>query len=64
MVHRCTSSPTSKHSPGFIDRSKAKWAGELVDLARNKAATMGGDTIVAEWPVENGSQTFRVYKCG
>ena len=59
-----TVTSSTKDAVGFIDRSEEKVAVELVDLARNKAATMGGDTIVSEGPVEGGSQTFRVYKCG
>jgi hypothetical protein len=59
-----TVTSSTKDTVGFIDRSEEKMAGELVDLARNKAASMGGDTIVAEGPAEGGSQTFRLYKCG
>lgn len=59
-----TVTSSTKDAVGFMDRSEEKVAGELVDLARNKAATMGGDTIVSEGPAEGGSQTFRVYKCG
>ena len=59
-----TATASTKDTVGFLDRSEEKVAGELVDLARNKAASMGGDTIVAEGPAEGGSQTFRVYKCG
>jgi hypothetical protein len=58
-----TVTSSTKDSVGFVDRSEEKVAGELVDLARNKAASMGGDTIVVEGPAEGGSQTFRVYKC-
>lgn len=32
-------------------------------LARNAAAGMGGDTIVAEKPQHDGMQTFDVYRC-
>ena len=59
-----TVTSSTKDAIGFIDRSEEKVAGELVDLARNKAASMGGNTIVAEAPAEGGSQTFRVYRCG
>jgi len=59
-----TVTSSTKDSVGFVDRSEEKVAGELLDLARNKAASMGGDTIVAEGPPDGGSQTFRVYKCG
>ncbi len=59
-----TVTSSTKDSVGFVDRSEEKVAGELLDLARNKAASMGGDTIVAEGPAAGGSQTFHVYKCG
>ncbi|MCB1701077.1 MAG: DUF4156 domain-containing protein [Pseudomonadales bacterium] len=59
-----TVTSSTKDTVGFVDRSEEKVAGELLDLARNKAASMGGDTIVAEGQPEGGSQTFRVYKCG
>ncbi len=36
---------------------------ELRIVARNSAANMGGDTIVPLTVVENGAQTFMVYKC-
>lgn len=59
-----TVTSSTKDSVGFMDRGEEKVAGELVDLARNKAASMGGDTIVVDGPAAEGSQTFRVYKCG
>jgi hypothetical protein len=36
---------------------------ELTSLARNTAARMGGDTVVAESPESGGKQTFLIYKC-
>lgn len=32
-------------------------------LGRNGAAEMGGDTIVPATPIEDGKQTFDVYRC-
>jgi hypothetical protein len=47
-----------------VQRSRGKVAEELVVLARNEAASIGGDTIVpAGAPVE-GRQDFTVYRCG
>ena len=37
--------------------------GELQIIGRNSAARMGGDTIVPLTVVEEGAQTFIVYKC-
>lgn len=36
---------------------------ELISLARNAAARMGGDSIVADTVEENGQQSFLVYRC-
>ncbi len=36
---------------------------ELETLARNSAAGMQGDTVVAESENENGEQTFAVFRC-
>jgi hypothetical protein len=38
-------------------------AKELRIVARNSAARMGGDTIVALTVVDQGQQTFVIYKC-
>ncbi len=47
-----------------FDRNTEKVATELATLARNHAAVMGGNVIVAEGPVtKEGEQTFTVYKC-
>jgi len=46
-----------------VERNATKVAGELETLARNEAARMGGDTIVAESNVRNGKQTYGVYRC-
>jgi len=46
-----------------VGRKAEKVAMELSVLARNEAATMGGDTVVAESPVSEGSQEFGVYQC-
>ncbi len=36
---------------------------ELRNIAKNDAAHMGGDTIVALTEVEAGSQRFQIYRC-
>jgi hypothetical protein len=45
-----------------VNRSPDKVALELRTLARNRSADRG-DTIVATSPVNNGEQTFNVYRC-
>jgi len=36
---------------------------ELITLAKNRAAKMGGDSIVAQEPAVDGSMSFDIYKC-
>jgi hypothetical protein len=52
-----------KSRVGGFERNATKVAGELEAQARNEAAKMGGDTIVAESPVRDGKKTFGVYRC-
>ena len=52
-----------KHQIGPVTRSEEKVVEELVTLARNKAAEMGGDSIVTIAPVKDGVMSFEVYKC-
>ncbi|ATX81262.1 protein of unknown function (DUF4156) [Mariprofundus ferrinatatus] len=51
-------------SIGFIPRSERKMAEELQTMAKNSAAEMNGDTIVAVSKVTDGEQAFNVYRCG
>ena len=46
-----------------IERPDDTISKELVTIASNGAARMGGDTIVPLTVVEAGQQTFVVYKC-
>ena len=46
-----------------FDRPADVVAEELVTVARNSASRMGGDTIVPLTAIEDGQQTFVVYKC-
>jgi hypothetical protein len=46
-----------------VERKPTKVAAELATLARNEGSTLGGDTVVAESPVSDGSQVFGVYRC-
>ena len=56
---------TTKADIASIDRSDKKVTSELVTLARNSAARMGGDTITAESEIsESGVQTFGIFRCG
>jgi hypothetical protein len=46
-----------------IKRSATKVQLELETLARNSAADLGGDTVVAVAPPTEGRQTYNVYRC-
>lgn len=48
---------------GSMKRSPEKVATELTNLARNEATQFGGDTIVTASLVQDGRQSFDVYKC-
>jgi hypothetical protein len=49
---------------GFIARGKEKISDELITLARNSAAEMGADTVIAEGPPSvDGRQRFTAYRC-
>jgi hypothetical protein len=47
----------------IFERPADSVAEELQIVARNSAARMGGDTIVPLTVIEEGQQTFEVYKC-
>lgn len=47
-----------------VNRDPAKVAQDLRTLARNRAASLGGDTLVAAGsPSRDGQQTFNIYRC-
>ena len=48
---------------GPYDRSATKVAEELVQLARNEAELMGGDTLAPLNDMSDGAQRFGVYQC-
>ncbi|MDQ6961766.1 MAG: DUF4156 domain-containing protein [Mariprofundaceae bacterium] len=47
----------------FIEREKDSVEENLQILARNSAAEMHGDTIVTASLVNDGKQTYDIYKC-
>src|SRR5687767_4512865 len=48
----------------FFSRSQKKIDSKIEGLARNEAAEMGGDTIVAQGPASSeGRRSFDVYRC-
>ena len=48
---------------GSMKRSPEKVASELTNMARNEASQFGGDTVVPASLVQDGRQSFDVYKC-
>ena len=54
---------TSVTARVIVERPTETIAKELQIVARNSAARMGGDTIVPLTVIEEGQQTFVVYKC-
>jgi len=48
---------------GVILRSQEAVEDDVLQNAKNAAADMRGDTIVATGALENGKQTFGVYRC-
>lgn len=58
-----TTTATTREEVGILDRSDKKVAAEVLALARNSAAEMGGNTIVEDGKLEEGAQRFIVYRC-
>lgn len=47
----------------FVNRNKERMAEELATLARNTAAELGGNAIVADSDIVDGKQSFIIYNC-
>lgn len=52
-----------KHKIGGIVRSEEKVREELRTMARNEAARMGSNALVAETEPTDGRQVFLIYRC-
>jgi hypothetical protein len=52
-----------KNRVAGVERNATKVANELATLARNEGGRLGGDTVVAESAVSEGSQEYGVYVC-
>jgi hypothetical protein len=48
---------------GFVNRSVESVDANLLQLAKNGAVDMGGDTVVKGERPEFGRRTFAIYKC-
>lgn len=66
-VERCRSlgtlTSTVADRVGVIRRSQEAVQDDVTLNAQNSAAQLGGDTIVPASKMENGKQTFEVYRC-
>ena len=56
-----TSSVLAKVGP--FERGRSKVQGELQTVARNESVKMGGDAIAPTSKVEQGRQSFDVFRC-
>ena len=67
-VEACADAGTTQVSVmdklGVVSRNQTRVGEELATLARNSAAQLGGDTVVAITDIVDGTQTFAVYQCG
>jgi hypothetical protein len=48
---------------GFVQRGANRLQEELVSLARNEGGRLGGNRVVPESTINDGRQTFGVYRC-
>ncbi|MBR9913149.1 MAG: DUF4156 domain-containing protein [Gammaproteobacteria bacterium] len=58
-----TATGKTKAKVTVISRNDKKVAKEVLDLARNEALSMSGNTLVAKGDLVDGRQTFAVYRC-
>lgn len=58
-----TTSAKTTDNLWLYERDPVKVRTELVTLARNQAAAMGGNALVSDKEAENGQQSFVIYRC-
>ncbi|MGD8175155.1 DUF4156 domain-containing protein [Marinimicrobium sp. ARAG 43.8] len=51
------------NSIGPVHRNSEKVATELLNMGKNEATRLGGDTIVPKTKPDDGRQTFSIYRC-
>lgn len=59
-----TTDATVTYKVGIITREDEAVTEDLIIAAKNRAAEMGGDSIVAKGPAEEGKMSFDIYRCG
>lgn len=58
-----TAASMSADKVGLLNRKDAKVAAEVLTLAKNSAAEMGGNAVSEADELKDGRQTFNVYLC-
>ncbi|MCK4704822.1 MAG: DUF4156 domain-containing protein [Gammaproteobacteria bacterium] len=58
-----TTNVTVTYKIGILTREDEAVTEELIIAAKNRAAELGGDSIVAKAPAVEGKMSFDVYKC-
>ncbi len=58
-----TAAASTQTTAAGLPRNQEVIRDEQVTLARNRAAQIGGDTIVQSGPASGGTLTFTVYRC-
>lgn len=62
-VKLATTNVSVTHKIGVITRTDEAVTEDLVIVAKNRAAELGGDSIVAKGAAVEGKMSFDVYKC-
>jgi hypothetical protein len=57
------SSASVLHDEGFVPRNPQAINADLVNIARNDAAKMGGNAVAPLHPRKRGHQMFGIYQC-
>lgn len=58
-----TANVMATDSIAFVNRSARQLQEDLLRLARNEAGDLNGNRVVVESPINDGRQTFGVYRC-
>lgn len=58
-----TTTAKVKNTIGGINVPETQLKAELNNIAKNDAASMGGDSVVVLSPIKGGFQSFAIYKC-
>lgn len=59
-----TINATVTYKVGIITREDQAVTDDLIVVGKNRAAELGGDSIVAKGPAVEGRMSFDIYKCG